>query len=140
MNGGELAGVYLAGVVIGLIIGSLIGAIFLRWATRIAAGFTPRFRNAFYVVLAGALASWLAGFILGMYFGVIGQRPSWQGLALSMAIGALLQLMIYAKFIRDPSGRPIGYGKAFLGTLLMLLMAGALTAVIYLVGYAVWNA
>lgn len=124
---------FILGGIIGFLIGAAIGAIFLRWATRIAAGFTPAFGRAYGAVLISGVVSWLIGFVIGRYFVTIGRTPQIQELSVVVFLPLLAQWAILAHLLQYPDGRRLGYGKALLTMLVLMLFAIVIGGIFWVV-------
>lgn len=102
---------------VSLIIGLAIGGGILMLATRIVAGFTPKFLLAVVTVviagIAGAVASWVLGMVLGA-----GTLSS----LIALVVLFLVNAFVLNALIKRPDGTEIGIGKACLVTLLLMII------------------
>jgi hypothetical protein len=113
---------------VALAIAIAIGAALIMLATKIVAGFSPKFLNAgvvaIVVTLAGAAASWGVHLALGA-----GGFSS----LVTVVVAFLLYAAIINALIKRPDGSAIGFGKSAVVTLVLILIEIVLAAILLFV-------
>lgn len=102
---------------VGFVIAVAIGAAIIMLATRVVAGFTPKFLMAAITALAATIACGIVSFGLQMVLGAGGLSA----LIVLVAFFAINSAIINA-LIKRPDGSQMGFGKAALVTLLELII------------------
>lgn len=103
--------------IVSLVVGLAIGAGILMLATRIVAGFLPKFLLAVATVViayvAGVAAMWILGMVLG--------QGALSGL-IALVVLFLVNAAVLNALIKMPGGAQMGMGKACLVTLVQIVI------------------
>ncbi len=113
---------------VSLLIGISIAAGIIMLATRIAAGFTPKFLLAAATVVVAWIATFIASWLMHMIVGAG---------ALSSLIALVVLLLVSAAIInamlKRPDGGQMGFGKAFLAALLYVIIFIVLGVILFFI-------
>ncbi len=105
-----------------------IGAGIIMLATRIVAGFTPKFLTALIVAVIETIAAGVASWLLNMVLGAGG---------LSSLVALVLIFLINAAVLnalaKRPDGAQIGFGKSCLVTLVQIIIEIVLCVILFFV-------
>lgn len=102
---------------IGFAIAVAIGAAIIMLATKLVAGFTPKFLSAAIAALVACIAGAVVSFGLQMVLGAGGLSS-----LLVLVIYFLLNSAIINALVKRPDGSQMGFGKAALVTLLEIII------------------
>jgi len=102
---------------IAFVVAVAIGAAIIMLATRLVAGFTPKFLIAAIAALVASIAGAVVSFGLQMVLGAGGLSS-----LLVVVIYFLLNSAIINALIKRPDGSQMGFGKAALVTLLEIII------------------
>ena len=108
----------IGGVIIGGAVGALIGAVIVRLATNLTAKFIPPFGMAYKASFTGIFAITLLGMLVGYIEGATGTQLGIYGLISVLGCFSLVYAGILSILIKDEEGRSIGFGKAYLISLI----------------------
>ena len=114
--------------VIGLVIGVVIGGALIMLCTKMVAGFTPSFMNSALAALGVSIAGGVVAYLLQMVLGPGGLT----GL-LCLIIIFLLYAAIINAVVKPAGGGQMGFGKAALVTLLVIIIEIVLFVVLFFV-------
>ncbi|MGA9334866.1 MAG: hypothetical protein WBV39_11370 [Rudaea sp.] len=113
---------------VSLLVGISIAAGIIMLATRIAAGFTPKFLLAAATVVVAWIATFIASWLMHMIVGAG---------ALSSLIALVVLLLVSAAIInamlKRPDGGQMGFGKAFLAALLYVIIFIVLGVILFFI-------
>lgn len=122
-------------VVAGLLFSVFLGVVFiflLRLATRLVAGFTPRFAP----VCAAWFLGWLASSVCAMSVGWLVSLVSGARLPFAYAVVAatalLVKPLVYRLLLKSPEGNRIGFGKCLLIAVMELVAVAVVFAAVML--------
>jgi len=102
---------------VGFVIAVAIGAAIIMLATKLVAGFSPKFLTAAIAALAAAIACGVVSFGLQMVLGA----SMLSSLIVLVAYFAINSAIINA-LVKRPDGSQMGFGKAALVTLLEIII------------------
>jgi hypothetical protein len=102
---------------VAFVVAVAIGAAIIMLATRLVAGFTPKFLSAAIAALVASIAGFCVSFGLQMVLGAGGLSS-----LLVLVIYFLLNSAIINALIKRPDGSQMGFGKAALVTLLEIII------------------
>lgn len=125
--------IQLIGTIIGAAIGSLIGAVFVRLATHWVCKFTPAYGMAYVATFYSYLTCNIIGIFVGLMIGTTGNLFNPITIILLMVIGFFIGAAIYGIMIKHPESGPIGFGKACLVNLVLLLIGAVIFGIIGLI-------
>lgn len=112
-------------------IGSLFGAIFVRVATKLAAGFTPRYGTAYLAAFLGCAASLIREIVIGAPSRVFDV----DFITSSMIIWFFVQTAVHALLIKHPDTGNITYGTACIISLIQLIIGVTIIGFIIFIGF-----
>jgi hypothetical protein len=105
-----------------------VGAGIIMLATRIVAGFTPKFLTALIAAIIETIASIAISWVLNMALGSGG---------LTLLLAFVLDFLVYAAilnaFVKRPDGAQMGFGKSCLVTLVQLVIEIVLCIILFFV-------
>jgi hypothetical protein len=113
---------------VGFVIAVAIGAAIIMLATKLVAGFTPKFMMAAIAALVACIAGAVVSFGLQMVLGAGGLSS-----LLVLVIYFLLNSAIINALVKRPDGSQMGFGKAALVTLLEIIIEIVLGIILVLV-------
>jgi hypothetical protein len=105
-----------------------VGAGIIMLATRIVAGFTPKFLTALIAAIIETIASIAVSWVLSMVLGSGGLT-----LLLAFVIDFLVYAAILNAFVKRPDGAQLGFGKSCLVTLVQLVIEIVLCIILFFV-------
>ena len=105
-----------------------VGAGIIMLATRIVAGFTPKFLTALIAAIIETIASIAVSWILSMVLGSGGLT-----LLLAFVIDFVVYAAILNAFVKRPDGAQMGFGKSSLVTLVQLVIEIVLCIILFFV-------
>lgn len=114
--------------VIGLVIGVVIGGALIMLCTKMVAGFTPSFMNSALAALGVSIAGYAVSYVLQMVMGATGLTS-----LLCLVIIFLLYAAIINAVVKPAGGGQMGFGKAALVTLLVIIIEIVLGVVLFFV-------
>jgi hypothetical protein len=119
---------FLVYALVALVIAVAVGALIIMLATKIVAGFKPSFMMAAVTALAASIASAVVQWLVTMVVGAGG---------LSSLLCLVAVFVIYAAIInaliKPASGGQMGFGKAALVTLVVIIIEIILAVVLFFV-------
>ncbi len=105
-----------------------IGAGVIMLATRLVAGFTPKFLTALIAAIIETIAAGVVSWGLSMVLG---------GGGLSSLLSLVIVFLVYAAvlnaFVKRPDGAQLGFGKASLITLVQIIIEIVLGVILFFV-------
>jgi hypothetical protein len=105
-----------------------VGAGIIMLATRLVAGFTPKFLTALIAAIIETIAAGVISWCLGMVLG---------GGALSSLLSLVIVFVAYAAIlnaiVKRPDGSQMGFGKACLVTLVEIIIEIVLGVILFFV-------
>jgi hypothetical protein len=105
-----------------------VGALIIMLATRVGAGFTPKFLSAAIAAVVETIAAGIVSYVVSMVLG---------GSSLSSLVSLVIVFVAYAAIlnalIKRPDGSQMGFGKACIVTLIEIVIEIVLCVVMFLV-------
>ena len=105
-----------------------IGAGIIMLATRIVAGFTPKFLTALIVAVIETIAAGVASWLLNMVLGAGGLSS-----LVALAVIFLINAAVLNALAKRPDGAQIGFGKSCLVTLVQIVIEIVLCIILFFV-------
>jgi len=102
---------------VALVIGVAIGAGIIMLATKLVGGFTPSFLSCVLAALAAWISSGVVNYILNMVLGAGGLTA-----LVCLVVVFLLYAVIINALVKPAGGGQMGFGKAALVTLVVILI------------------
>ncbi len=115
----------------GLLFSALIAAVILEWATKMVAGFTPRFWKVFVAALCAQTVSWAFGVFAAGLFEIDASLPTLAWVPL-VVLGIGSTVVIYSQLITDSAGDSIGIRNGLWVTLIQFGVEAAVFGGLYL--------
>lgn len=114
----------LFGRIFGAAIAVLIGALVVQFVTSKLAGFRPPYGTAALASLLGYLASYAIGFVVA--FAVTSNKVEITGsiTVVTLVFGFFAQAAIYSFMIKSHKGKPLGFGRACIVSIVQVVVAG----------------
>ncbi len=94
-----------------------VGALIIMLATRIAAGFVPKFLHAFLAALTVTILAFILSWVLNMVLGAGGLAS-----LISLVLVFLLNAAVINALVKTPTGMQMGFGKACLVSLIQIVI------------------
>ena len=114
--------------VIALVIGIAIGAAIIMLATKMVGGFSPSFLSCVLAAIAATIAGGAVSYVLQMVLGAGG---------LSALLSLIIVFLVYAAIInflvKRPDGGQMGFGRAALVTLVVIIIEIVLCVILFFV-------
>ncbi len=105
-----------------------VGALIIMLATRIGAGFTPKFPTAAIAAVVETIAAGIISYVLGLVLGA-GSLSS----LVSLVVVFVAYAAILNALVKRPDGSQMGFGKACIVTLIEIIIEIVLCVVLFLV-------
>ncbi|MDR3386703.1 MAG: hypothetical protein P4L92_06575 [Rudaea sp.] len=105
-----------------------VGALIIMLATRIVAGFTPKFLMALVAAIVETIAAGIVSYVLNMVLGAGGLSS-----LVSLVIVFVLYAAILNALVKRPDGAQMGFGKACLVTLVQIIIEIVLSVILFFV-------
>jgi hypothetical protein len=105
-----------------------IGAGIIMLATRIVAGFTPKFLTALIVAVIETIAAFVASWLLNMVLGAGGLSS-----LVALVVIFLVNAAVLNALAKRPDGAQIGFGKSCLVTLVQIIIEIVLCIILFFV-------
>jgi hypothetical protein len=105
-----------------------IGAGIIMLATRIVAGFTPKFLTALIVAVIETIAAGVASWLLNMVLGAGGLSS-----IVCLVVIFLINAAVLNALAKRPDGAQIGFGKSCLVTLVQIIIEIVLCIILFFV-------
>lgn len=105
-----------------------IGAGIIMLATRIVAGFTPKFLTALIVAVIETIAAGVASWLLNMVLGAGGLSS-----LVALVVIFLINAAVLNALAKRPDGAQIGFGKSCLVTLVQIVIEIVLCIILFFV-------
>ena len=115
-------------VLVALAVAFGVGALIIMLATRLVAGFTPKFLMAVVAAIVETIAAGIISYVLNMVLGV-GTLSS----LLALVIVFVAYAAILNALVKRPGGVQMGFGKACLVTLVQIIIEIVLCVLLYFV-------
>jgi hypothetical protein len=105
-----------------------IGAGIIMLATRIVAGFTPKFLTALIVAVIETIAAFVVSWLLNMVLGAGGLSS-----LVALVVIFLVNAAVLNALAKRPDGAQIGFGKSCLVTLVQIIIEIVLCIILFFV-------
>lgn len=119
--------VLVTGLVV-LLVAIAIGAVIIMLATRIVAGFMPKFLMAAVVAVVETIAGGIVSYGLNMVM-----TPGGLTSLLALVIIFLINSAVLNALLKRPDGAQVGFGKACLITLVQIIIEIVLCVILFFV-------
>ena len=120
-----------------IVIAPLLIGWFLQLATRTVCKFKPSYPMAYKASLLAVVAGQVLSFVLRHLIVLLGGELGKPTRNLSLILSFFVTAAIYGALIKRPGGKAIGFLRALLVTLLVVLMCIGLIAILVLIAMAV---
>lgn len=118
------------GQLLGVAVAIGVGSLVVQFATEKIANFKPPYGATFLASLIGYLASYAISFIVGFVIGTTKGQVSGMVSLLLLVICFFVQATFYSFMLKSPDGAPLGYGRACIVSIIQLIIAALIIAVI----------
>jgi len=105
-----------------------VGALIIMLATRIGAGFSPKFLMALVAAIVETIGAGIISYVLNMILG-----PSTLSSLLALVIVFVAYAAILNAIVKRPDGAQMGFGKACLVTLIQIIIEIVLCVLLFFV-------
>ena len=120
--------------IVALIIGVVIGAAIIMLATKLVGGFSPSFGSCALAAVAATIAGGIVSYVVQMVLGAGGISGLVCLVVIFLLYAAIINLMV-----KPPGGGQMGFGKAALVTLVVIVIEFVLAvALFFLFGAAIF--
>jgi hypothetical protein len=115
-------------VLVMLLVAIAVGAAIIMLATRIVAGFTPKFLTAAIAAVVETIAAGVISYVLNMVLGAGGLSSLLALVIVFVAYAAILNALV-----KRPDGSQMGFGKSCLVTLVEIIIEIVLSIILFFV-------